>query len=137
MPGPRPWATPPAWLTEKYPEVLNAFKDGTLIRHGLRRHYNYNSKVYRERTAIIVEKIAEHYSSRKCIIGWQIDNEFNCESTEFYSEADHAAFRAFLQGLWDIHRSVLSSPFYFRFSFTAVFPFRSLALRFALSSPPW
>ncbi len=92
-----PTATPPAWLTEKYPEVLNAFKDGTLIRHGLRRHYNYNSKVYRERTAIIVEKIAEHYSSRKCIIGWQIDNEFNCESTEFYSEADHAAFRAFLQ----------------------------------------
>ena len=40
-----PTATPPAWLTDRYPEVLNAFIDGTLIQHGLRRHYNYNSPV--------------------------------------------------------------------------------------------
>ncbi|MBR4928124.1 MAG: beta-galactosidase [Oscillospiraceae bacterium] len=91
-----PTATPPAWLTEKYPEVLNAFKDGTLIRHGLRRHYNYNSEIYKQKTAVIVEQIAKHYGSRECIIGWQIDNEFNCESNEFYSEADHAAFRRFV-----------------------------------------
>ena len=29
-----PTATPPAWLTEKYPEVLNANMDGVLYRHG-------------------------------------------------------------------------------------------------------
>ena len=29
-----PTATPPAWLTEKYPEVLNGRKDGVLYRHG-------------------------------------------------------------------------------------------------------
>ena len=39
-----PTATPPAWLTDKYPEVLNARRDGVLYRHGMRRHYNYNSK---------------------------------------------------------------------------------------------
>ena len=33
-----PTATPPAWLTEKYPEVLNATIDGVLYRHGARRH---------------------------------------------------------------------------------------------------
>ena len=43
-----PTATPPAWLTEKYPETLNAAIDGTLYRHGGRRHYNYNSPKYRE-----------------------------------------------------------------------------------------
>ena len=43
-----PTATPPAWLTEKYPEVLNALPDGTLLHHGGRRHYNYNSRVYRK-----------------------------------------------------------------------------------------
>ena len=32
-----PTATPPAWLTEKYPEVLNANMDGVLYRHGGRR----------------------------------------------------------------------------------------------------
>ena len=64
-----PTATPPAWLTEKYPEVLNARKDGVLIRHGERRHYNYNSPVYCQKTAALVEKMAQHYASHPCIIG--------------------------------------------------------------------
>ncbi|MCR2022868.1 beta-galactosidase, partial [Blautia pseudococcoides] len=34
-----PTATPPAWLTRKYPEVLNCRLDGTPFRHGMRRHY--------------------------------------------------------------------------------------------------
>lgn len=63
-----PTATPPAWLTKRYPEVLNAFPDGTRLEHGGRRHYNYNSKVYREKTAIIVERLAAHYSPHPCIM---------------------------------------------------------------------
>ena len=59
-----PTATPPAWLTEKYPEVLNANIDGVLYRHGGRRHYNYNSPKYQELTRIIVEKSASHYADR-------------------------------------------------------------------------
>ena len=92
-----PTATPPAWLTEKYPETLNAFRDGTLMRHGLRRHYNYNSEILKKKTAELVARMAEHYASRKCIIGWQIDNEFNCEANEYYSEADHCAFREYVK----------------------------------------
>jgi len=92
-----PTATPPAWLTEKYPEVLNALRDGTLLRHGARRQYNYNSSVYRRLSARIVEQLARHYGQHSAIVGWQIDNELNCETDEFYSEADHAAFRAFVQ----------------------------------------
>ena len=74
-----PTATPPAWLTEKYPETLNAAIDGTLYRHGGRRHYNYNSPKYRELAKRIVEKSASHYGPHPAIIGWQIDNEINCE----------------------------------------------------------
>lgn len=92
-----PTATPPAWLTEKYPEVLNSKKDGTLFRHGMRRHYNYNSKIYQRLCSRIVEKIGEHYAKRPCIVGWQIDNELNCEVDEFYSESDTLAFREFLK----------------------------------------
>lgn len=91
-----PTATPPAWLTEKYPEVLNANMDGVLYRHGGRRHYNYNSPKYQELTRIIVEKSASHYAKHPAIIGWQIDNELNCEKNEFYSESDTIAFRKFL-----------------------------------------
>lgn len=92
-----PTATPPAWLTEKYPEVLNGRKDGVLYRHGSRRHYNYNSPVYKEKSDIITEKFAAHYAGRPCIIGWQLDNELNCETAEFYSDSDSMAFRVFLQ----------------------------------------
>ncbi len=92
-----PSATPPAWLTEKYPEVLNANIDGVLYRHGMRRHYNYNSPKYRELVSRIVEKLGEHYAKHPAVIGWQIDNELNCETAEFYSKSDTAAFRRFLK----------------------------------------
>lgn len=92
-----PTATPPAWLTYKYPEVLNANQEGIPYRHGMRRHYNYNAPIYRELSARIVRKLAEHYGSHPAVAGWQIDNELNCEVNVFYSAADHAAFRAWVQ----------------------------------------
>lgn len=92
-----PTATPPAWLTEKYPEVLNCRMDGVKFRHGMRRHYNYNSPVYQKLSARIVEKFAGHYASHPNVIGWQIDNEINCEADVFYSESDTAAFREYLK----------------------------------------
>ncbi|WP_138754265.1 beta-galactosidase [Paenibacillus sinopodophylli] len=92
-----PTATPPAWLTHKYPEVLNVSHDGVTLHHGLRRHYNYSSTKYRELSAIITRKMAEHYKDHPAVIGWQLDNEFNCEINEFYAPADHDAFRAWLQ----------------------------------------
>lgn len=92
-----PTATPPAWLTQKYPEVLNAQVDGTKYRHGLRRHYTYNSEKYQNLTARLVEQLATHYGDHPQIIGWQIDNELNCETDEFHAEADHIAFRAYLR----------------------------------------
>ncbi len=92
-----PTATPPAWLTEQYPEVLNTTIDGERIYHGSRRHYNYNSPVYREFVRRIVEKSASHYGGHPAVIGWQIDNEFNCENNVFYSESDTIAFREFLK----------------------------------------
>lgn len=92
-----PTATPPAWLTENYPEVLNARMDGVRYRHGARRHYNYNSPVYQRFCRNITEKVASHYGPHPSVIGWQIDNELNCETAEFYSESDTLAFREFLK----------------------------------------
>ena len=92
-----PTATPPAWLSEKYPEILNAKKDGTVLRHGLRKHYNYNSKVYHSKTRGIVRFLVNRYGKHPSIIGWQTDNEYNWGVDEFYSEADHQEFRVFLR----------------------------------------
>lgn len=92
-----PTSVPPVWLTETYPETLNCRKDGVKFRHGMRRHYNYNSAKLQELAARIVDKVASHYAKRPCIVGWQIDNEFNCEINEYYSESDILGFREFLK----------------------------------------
>ena len=92
-----PTATPPAWLTHKYPEVLNVTQNGVQYQHGTRRHTNYNAPVYRELSARIVRKLAEHYGEHPAVIGWQLDNELNCEVDVFYSEADQVAFRGWLE----------------------------------------
>ncbi|NOU64596.1 cellulase family glycosylhydrolase [Paenibacillus sp. LMG 31461] len=92
-----PTATPPAWMTYKYPEILNANFDGVQYQHGMRRHYNYSSPIYREYCAKITEAMAQHYANNPGVVGWQIDNELNCEVNVFYAEADHAAFRKWVQ----------------------------------------
>lgn len=92
-----PTAAPPAWLTHKYPEVLNADVTGDLYRHGLRRHTNYSSPKYRELCQRIVRRMVEAYKDHPAVIGWQIDNEFNCHMDVFYAETDHAAFREWLK----------------------------------------
>ncbi|QGH36192.1 cellulase family glycosylhydrolase [Gracilibacillus salitolerans] len=88
-----PTATPPAWLTDKYPEVLNVSREGVRYHHGSRRHYNYNSEIYRTLSKRIVTEMVEHYKDNPTVVGWQIDNEINCEMNVFYSEADHTNFR--------------------------------------------
>ncbi|MBE5921673.1 MAG: beta-galactosidase [Lachnospiraceae bacterium] len=90
-----PTATPPIWLSEKYPEILNADIDGNLYYHGTRRHNNLNSPIYREFSRKITEKLAEHYCKHPNVIGWQLDNEINCEQDVYYSESDHKAFREY------------------------------------------
>jgi beta-galactosidase len=37
--------------------------------------------------------MAEHYHNHPSIVGWQIDNELNCETSEFHADADQIAFR--------------------------------------------
>jgi beta-galactosidase len=92
-----PTYTPPAWLTERYPEVLRATYDGQPLRHGSRRHYNYTSPIYWEKCRQIVQALAEHYRDHGSVIGWQIDNELNCHVDVSFAESDHQAFRAWCQ----------------------------------------
>ncbi len=91
-----PTAAPPEWAVYKYPEILNVGPNG-LVYRGDRSFYNYTSIIYRELGSKIVTKLAEHYSKRKCIVGWQIDNEINCDLSEFYSDADNIAFQSYLK----------------------------------------
>jgi beta-galactosidase len=41
-------ATPPVWLSRKYPEILLKSEDGTVQDHGARQHASFASPVYRK-----------------------------------------------------------------------------------------
>src|SRR6266481_6414757 len=70
---------------------------GTRLVHGSRRHYNYTSPVYREKSRAITEALAKHYQMHPAVIGWQIDNELNCHLDVSFAASDHDAFRVWCQ----------------------------------------
>jgi beta-galactosidase len=89
-----PGATPPAWLTQKYPEVLRIMEDGRRDQHGNREQFNWASPKYLELTRAIVERMAKRYGHNPNVIGWQIDNEYANLS---YGDDVKAQFQAWLK----------------------------------------
>lgn len=71
-----PSATPPAWLTQKYPEVLSVSGQGIPDKHGGRCHYSVTSPLYRDLCAKVVTQMAIALGRHQNVIGWQIDNEY-------------------------------------------------------------
>lgn len=67
-------ATPPVWLSRKYPEILVREEDGTVLDHGARQHASFASPVYRRLAARMIEALASHYGADSRIVGWQLDN---------------------------------------------------------------
>lgn len=88
-------ATPPVWLSRKYPEILLKSEDGTVQDHGTRQHASFASPVYRKLAYRMIEELARHYGNDSRIIGWQLDNE---PAVQFdYNQAAEEAFREFLK----------------------------------------
>jgi beta-galactosidase len=77
-----PTATPPAWLTAKYPETLRIDNNGHRDEHGNRLQYNWSNPKYRELSRVIIAKLAERFGHNPYVIGWQLDNEISQTSTD-------------------------------------------------------
>jgi beta-galactosidase len=56
-----PSGAKPAWLSQKYPEVLRVEHYGIRNRHGGRHNHCFTSPVYREKARIINTMLAERY----------------------------------------------------------------------------
>ena len=88
-------ATPPVWLSRKYPEILVRLEDGTVLDHGARQHASFASPLYRELSFKMIEKLAQHYGNDPRIMGWQLDNE---PAVQFdYNPKAEEGFRQFLR----------------------------------------
>jgi len=92
-----PTATPPRWLTVKYPEVLRVDERGLPLAHGSRQHASHLSDVFRAHSRRITRAMAEHYAANPHVIGWQTDNEIHCHFSEDHSPAAQAFFVEFLR----------------------------------------
>ena len=92
-----PTATPPAWLTEKYPETLRVEPNGQRVPHGNRAHGSPTSPRYLELCRQIAEVMAKRYGHDPAVVGWQFDNEYGYGQMS-YDEGTHGQFQAWLRG---------------------------------------
>lgn len=88
-------ATPPVWLSRKYPEILLRDEQGNVMDHGARQHASFASPTYRKLAFRMIEALAKHYGNDSRIIGWQLDNE---PAVQFdYGKEALDGFRRFLR----------------------------------------
>lgn len=84
----------PAWMAQKYPEVLRV--DETRQRHAFGGRHNHclTSPVYREKVAAINALLAERYRDHPALIAWHVSNEYGGEC---HCDLCRAAFRGWLR----------------------------------------
>ena len=71
-----PSAAPPAWLVNKYPEILPIDRQGRVRGFGGRHHDCQSNPTYRRYVAAMVTAMAKRFATNPHVIGWQTDNEF-------------------------------------------------------------
>lgn len=84
----------PAWMSQKYPEVLRVDASRRKQLHGGRHNHCFTSTVYREKTEKINRLLAERYSDHPALLMWHISNEYGGEC---HCDACQEAFRSWLK----------------------------------------
>ena len=94
-----PTAAHPAWMSKKYPEVLRVLPNRQRMLHGNRVTYCPTSPIYREKIALVAEKLAPRYKDHPAVVLWHVSNEIGntIEKGACYCELCAAAFRIWLR----------------------------------------
>lgn len=88
----------PAWLSQKYPEVLRVNEKREKQLHGQRHNHCFTSPVYREKTSEMNKILAERYKDHPALIMWHVSNEF---SGDCHCDLCQAAFRTWLKNKYN------------------------------------
>ena len=84
----------PAWLDEKYPEVMRVNEYGLRNTHGIRHNHCMSSPIYRRKVTEMNEKLALRYGRHPALILWHVSNELGGSC---YCELCRERFRQFLE----------------------------------------
>lgn len=87
-------ASVPAWLAQKYPDVLVVDEDGVRRRHGNRHTFCPSSPSYHQLSTNLVRAIATRYANHPALQLWHVNNEYG---TICYCELCAERFRAYLR----------------------------------------
>jgi len=87
-------AAHPAWMAQKYPDILHTDFHGRKHAFGGRHNSCPNSPAYRKYSVLLAAKLAERYKSYDNIVAWHISNEYG---SECYCENCEKAFRVWLE----------------------------------------
>lgn len=74
-----PSAARPAWMAQKYPEVLRTQENRVQNLFGQRHNHCMSSPVYREKVRIINTKLAKRYQNHPALSLWHVSNEVSGE----------------------------------------------------------
>ena len=85
----------PAWMAQKYPEVLRVRPDGGRNFYGRRHNHCLTSPVYREKVRQMNRHLAERYADHPALLVWHLSNEYGGEC---HCGLCRAAFREWVRG---------------------------------------
>jgi beta-galactosidase len=94
-------ASPPPWLSTRYPSVLPVTADGITLQVGSRQQYSPSSKIYKKFAAALVRRIAQRYRKHPALATWHINNEYACHLQECHGEESTKAFRVWLRARYN------------------------------------
>ncbi|UHA60711.1 beta-galactosidase [Metabacillus litoralis] len=99
----------PAWMSQKYPEVLRVNGSRVKQLHGGRHNHCFTSKVYREKTQKINRLLAERYGKHPALLMWHISNEYGGEC---HCDLCQEAFRDWLKVKYDHNLKLLNNAWW-------------------------
>ncbi|WP_243077038.1 beta-galactosidase [Microbacterium sp. SS28] len=89
-------ASPPAWLTRRYPEILPMAEDGTRRYQGGRQAWCPSSPLFRDAALRLVEAVARRYGDHPAVELWHVSNELGCHNALCYCDVSADSFRFWL-----------------------------------------
>lgn len=90
-------ASPPAWMTAKYPDVALVTETGVALSHGGRQHHSPSSSVYRRKSVELASRMSERYASHPALELWHVNNEIGCHNPYCFGEESERNFRLWLE----------------------------------------
>lgn len=89
-------ASPPPWLSRRYPETLPVTAAGTRRWPGGRQAWCPSSPVFRDKALSLVETMAGRYAGHPALAMWHVSNELGCHNAHCYCDVSASAFRRWL-----------------------------------------